>query len=84
MRASLERERARVMRGWSGRQTARLAIELDCVCKITPLVEGRRRKGRTGRRDSEADLSRSSLEKLTGCVADTVHKDRLRCQLIKN
>jgi hypothetical protein len=87
MRASLERERVRVARGFSAiEQTARLVIVLpEMVCRVTPLVEGRLRNGRTGPTgllDSEEDLSLSSL-KLVGYLSSVaVQKDRFRCQLM--
>jgi hypothetical protein len=85
IRASLERERARVILGWSGRQTARLEIEVLALadCKMMPLVDGRLRKGRTGLRERDVALSLSSFPKLTGCEALTVQRDRFKCQLIE-
>jgi len=88
MRASLERERARVILGWSGTTTARLASELlalaEAVCKMMPLVDGRLRNGRTGLLDREVDLS-LSFSKLTGYLSCSaaVPKARFKCQLME-
>ena len=87
MRASLERERARVILGWSGTTTARLASELlalaEAVCKMMPLVDGRLRNGRTGLLDREVDLS-LSFSKLTGYRSSAaVPKARFKCQLME-
>ena len=87
MIASCERERVRVTLGTSGiGTTARLeTVCPEAVCSVTPLVEGRLRKGRAGLLDKEADRSLSSLLllKVTGYLSEVaIQRDRFKVQLI--
>lgn len=75
----------RVTRGTSGIGTiARLLMVAPVVvCKVTPLVDGRLRNGRTGLLDNDDDRSLSSL-KLDGYRSRVAaHMDRFKCQLIE-
>jgi hypothetical protein len=87
MRLSLERDRVRVVTlGTSGIATAaRLLIVAPHVCNVTPLVDGRLRKGRAGRplRDEDRSLSSGEFLKLEGYLSRVAAQmDRFKCELI--
>jgi hypothetical protein len=87
MRLSLERDRVRVVTlGTSGIATAaRLLIVAPHVCNVTPLVDGRLKKGRAGRplRDEDLSLSSGEFLKLEGYLSRVAAQmDRFKCELI--